>query len=60
MLCLDEGVEIREWIWDDLKGKCKESLGVWIKVNRVKSEGKFMKVCEWCDRYDWNYIFFNW
>jgi len=37
MLCLDEGVKMRELIWDDLKEKCKESWGVWIKVNRVES-----------------------
>ena len=31
---------MREWICDDLKGKCKESYGVWIKVNRVESVRK--------------------
>jgi len=37
---------MREWKGDDLKRKCKESYGVWIKVNRVESVRKVYKVCE--------------
>ena len=39
-------MDLREWILDDLKRKCEESEVVWIKINRVESVEKFMKVCE--------------
>jgi len=42
-MCLDYGVDLREWIWDDLRWKCLESLVVWIKRNMVRFE---WKVCE--------------
>jgi len=46
-VCLDLRVDLREWIWDDLRSKCLKSLVVWIKGKMVK----FMwKVSEGCDR----------
>jgi len=36
-------VERRDWISDDLKGKCEESEVVWIKVNKVESVEKVYK-----------------
>ena len=34
---------------------------VWIKVSGEwrKLKKKFMKVCKWCDGYDWIFLF-NW
>ena len=36
-------VWIRECIWNDLREKCEKIEVVWIKVNIVKSEGKWME-----------------